>query len=84
LSLFAEMRALLEKNSGIAPQTAVEMATLNGAAALGQQPRLGCIRAGASADLIALPCSHNHVFESIVAFDGVVPWMMLRGEVLPG
>lgn len=84
LSLFAEIRALLEKNSGIAPQTAVEMATLNGAAALGQQPRLGCIRAGASADLIALPHSHNHAFESIVAFDGVVPWMMLRGELLPG
>jgi cytosine/adenosine deaminase-related metal-dependent hydrolase len=81
LSLFAEMRALLEKNPGIAPRSALRMATLDGASALGEQNRLGCIRAGASADLIALPHSHSNVFESIVAFDGPVPWMMLRGEL---
>lgn len=84
LSLFAEMRTLLKRNPGTAPQTAVEMATRNGAAALGEQDRLGCIRAGASADLIAVPHSHNDVFENIVAFDAPVPWMMLRGELLPG
>jgi cytosine/adenosine deaminase-related metal-dependent hydrolase len=82
LSLFAEMRALLEQNPGVTPQIAVEMATLNGAAALGRQDRLGCIRTGASADLIAVSHSQNDVFESIVAFDAPVPWMMLRGEWL--
>ena len=84
LSLFAEMRVLLEKNPGTDPQVAIETATLNGAAALGQQDRLGCIQTGASADLIALPHSDNEVFESIVAFDGAIPWMMLRGELLAG
>ena len=84
LSLFAEMRALVKKHPGIAPQTAVEMATLNGAAALGQENRLGCIRAGASADLIALPHAEGDVSESIVAFDEAVPWLMLRGELVSG
>jgi cytosine/adenosine deaminase-related metal-dependent hydrolase len=85
LSLFAEMRALLEKNSSLAPQHVVEMATINGAAALSQHDRLGCIQTGASADLIALPHSHDDdVYESIVTFEAAVPWMMLRGGVLPG
>lgn len=82
LSLFAEMRELLRKDSGVSPREAVAMATINGAVALGQQKRLGCIRAGAFADLIALPTSRGDVFESIVGFEGPVSWMMLDGQVI--
>jgi cytosine/adenosine deaminase-related metal-dependent hydrolase len=82
LSLFAEMRELLRKNSALAPRHALEMATLNGAAALGQPDRLGCIQPGAIADLIAVPSSRDDIFESIVGFDATVPWMMRNGKAV--
>jgi len=82
LSLFAEMRELVGKNRSVSPRDALEMATVNGAKALGERERLGCIRAGAFADLIALPSSAGDVFESIVGFEGTVPWMMVNGNVV--
>src|SRR2546421_3112363 len=82
LSLFAEMRELLRKNAGFSPRHVVEMATLNGAAALGQQDRLGCIHAGAIADLLALPSSTGDIFENIVGFESVVPWLMVNGQAI--
>jgi cytosine/adenosine deaminase-related metal-dependent hydrolase len=85
LSLFAEMRELLRKEPGLSPRDAVAMATLNGAAALGQHSRLGCIRAGALADMIALPTRPStDVFATIAGFEGAVSWMMLNGEVVRG
>jgi hypothetical protein len=43
---------------------------------------LGCIRAGAVADLIALPLHPaTEVFESIVAFEGAASWMMVDGKI---
>jgi cytosine/adenosine deaminase-related metal-dependent hydrolase len=83
LSLFAEMRELLHKAPGLTPVEVLEMATVNGATAIGQQNSLGCIRAGAFADLIALPLGPStDVFESIVAFEGAVSWMMVDGEIV--
>ncbi|PYI90263.1 MAG: hypothetical protein DME97_17955 [Verrucomicrobia bacterium] len=82
LSLFSEMRELLDKEPRLSPREALEMTTVNGAAALGQKNQLGCIRAGATADLIALPLrSSTDVFENIVAFEGAVPWMMVDGKI---
>ena len=83
LSLFAEMRELLRKEPGLSPREALEMATVNGAAAIGQRHSLGCIRAGAAADLIALPLRPSaDVFDSIVAFDGAVSWMTVDGKIM--
>jgi cytosine/adenosine deaminase-related metal-dependent hydrolase len=83
LSLFAEMRELLRKEPGSSPREVLEMATVNGAAAIGLRNSLGCIRAGAFADLIALPLRPaTDVFESIVAFEGAVPWMMVDGKIV--
>jgi cytosine/adenosine deaminase-related metal-dependent hydrolase len=81
LSLFAEMRELLRQKPALSPCEAVLMATVNGAAALGAQNRLGCIRADAAADLIAVPFSGKDIFASIVALDAPVPWTMLRGQL---
>jgi cytosine/adenosine deaminase-related metal-dependent hydrolase len=82
LSMFAEMRELLRKEPGLSPREALEMATINGAAAIGQRNSLGCIRAGAQADLIALPLRRpNDVFESIVSYAGAVAWMMVHGKI---
>jgi cytosine/adenosine deaminase-related metal-dependent hydrolase len=84
LSLFAEMRELLRNESWLSPREVVEMVTVNAADAVGQGNLLGQIRPGFHADLIAIPAleSSTGVFESIVAFDQMVPWMMVNGEVL--
>lgn len=81
LSLFAEMRELLRKNPGVSPREALEMTTMHGAAALGQQGKLGCIRAEAFADLIALPNSTGDLFETVAAFEETIPWRMVNGKV---
>jgi cytosine/adenosine deaminase-related metal-dependent hydrolase len=81
LSLFAEMRELLRKEGWLSPREALEMATVNGATAIGQRNLLGCIRAGASADLIALPLrASTDIFESIVAYEGEISWTMVDGK----
>ena len=82
LSMFAEMREVLRNEAWLSPREALEMATVNAAAAVGQRNVLGQIRPGFYADLIALPNiqSDGNVFESIVSFQGAVPWMMVNGE----
>ncbi|MEY2575078.1 MAG: aminodeoxyfutalosine deaminase [Verrucomicrobiota bacterium] len=82
LSLFAELRELLHNEPWLSPREGLEMATINGAAAIGQRNALGCIRAGAQADLIALPLRRSaDVFESIVGYDEAVSWMMVDGKI---
>jgi aminodeoxyfutalosine deaminase len=84
LSLFAEMRAFQRSQPGISPDKVLEMATVNGALALSESRhygKVGRIRPGFQADLIAVPCSENdNHFEQIVAFDEPVDWMLLDGK----
>ncbi|MEY2504478.1 MAG: hypothetical protein QOG27_758, partial [Verrucomicrobiota bacterium] len=61
---------------------ALEMTTVNGAAALGQRGKLGCLQAGAFADLIALPHSTGNLSETIIGFEELVPWIMVNGKVV--
>jgi cytosine/adenosine deaminase-related metal-dependent hydrolase len=84
LSLFSEMRELLRKEPWLSPREVVEMATINGASAIGQAESLGRIHPGFSADLIAIPAAKSEAnpFNEIVAFAGAVPWMMVDGEIL--
>jgi cytosine/adenosine deaminase-related metal-dependent hydrolase len=82
LSLFSEMREVIRKHPHITPRGVVEMATINGARALGQEDLLGVIRPGAAADLIALPdIGSGDAFEKIVAFEGTILWMMTNGHI---
>jgi cytosine/adenosine deaminase-related metal-dependent hydrolase len=83
LSLFAEMRELLRKEPGLSPREVVAMATLNGALAIGQPDFLGKMAPGTHADLIAVPeaPSATDVFETIVAFEETVPWIMVNGAL---
>jgi aminodeoxyfutalosine deaminase len=84
LSLFSEMQELLRKEPWISPREVLEMATVNGARAIGRAHSLGRIRPGFSADLIAIPAAQSgtDAFDAIVAFEGTVPWMMVDGEAL--
>ena len=82
LSLFSEMREFQRKESGASPREILEMATVNGARALGQAESLGIIAPGFSADLIAIPFAQTRadIFDAIVAFEGQIPWMMMAGQ----
>ena len=84
LSLFAEMRAFQRSEPGISPDKVLEMATVNAGVSLDQSRhggKLGRIRAGFQADLIAVPCNEtDNLFEQILAFDGPVDWMLLDGK----
>ena len=84
LSLFGEMRAFQRSEPGISPDKVLEMVTVNAGVALDQSRhggKLGRIRAGFQADLIAVPCSGtDNLFEQILAFDGPVDWMLLDGK----
>jgi len=82
LSLFAEMRAFQKEFPKIPPDEIFRMVTLNPALALGKPHVLGRIGKNCWADLIAVPITGStSVFEEIVAFDRVVSWLMINGQV---
>ncbi len=85
LSLFAEMQTVRDSHPWLAPERIVEMATRNGARALGQENSLGKIRPGYCADLIALPLQSagSDIFEAIVGWNQPVPWMLCDGVSIP-
>ncbi len=88
LDMFAEMRALADSDQSISPEVILQMATVNGARALGLAGKIGEISANAFADLITLPfagklpCLH----EAILANPGNVSAGMIEGRwvVPPG
>ena len=84
LSMFAEMRQLADTQPSLRAVEILALATVNGAAALGQQNELGCLRTGYLADIIALPCSSeaSYTFDEILEFTGRVGWVMVNGQVL--
>src|SRR5205823_1512981 len=55
LDMFAEMRSLAEAHQWLSPGRILEMATINGARALGARGRLGELKERAWADMIAVP-----------------------------
>jgi cytosine/adenosine deaminase-related metal-dependent hydrolase len=83
LSLFAEMRELSRAQPSLSARDILEMATINAAAALGQQHVLGRIRRGYLADMIALPflAQNCDCYGAILRFEGAVPWLMIDGNV---
>ncbi len=83
LSLFAEMQLVRDTHPWLAPENIVEMATVNSARALRQEERLGKIRPGFGADLIALPMANHSgdLLENVIAWDDEVPWMLVNGCV---
>jgi aminodeoxyfutalosine deaminase len=84
LSLFSEMRELMRKEPGISPREVLTMATVNAAHAIGQTDSLGRITPGFHADLIAIPSlqAGKKAFDTIVQFEGIIPWVMVDGEEL--
>jgi aminodeoxyfutalosine deaminase len=82
LNLFDELREFARRFPQVTPETIVHMVTLNPARALGESGKLGELRPGARADLIALPFERNHqaLFESIIHHPGRVAASMIDGR----
>jgi aminodeoxyfutalosine deaminase len=82
LSMFEEMRTFARHNPNVSRRNIVEMATSNGARALGMQREAGELRKGAFADLIAIPFAGraSEVYEAIVTHKGAVVASMVGGK----
>ena len=85
--MFAEMRALAGKDKNIAPSEILELATVNGARALGLAGNAGELSPGASADLIAVPSAGKiaYVHDAVLEHSGNVAASMIEGrwKILP-
>ncbi len=82
LNLFEEMRVLAEGHPGLSPKKILQMATVNGAKALGLTGRIGEISRNAFADLIAIPFAGkgSDAVEAAVHFSGHVRVSMIDGQ----
>jgi cytosine/adenosine deaminase-related metal-dependent hydrolase len=82
LDLFAEMRTLAANDKSVAPQEILQMATVNGARALGLSGKAGELSAGAFADLIAIPFADkiSRLPETALAHTGKVAASMIAGR----
>lgn len=81
LNMFTEMRALAANAPGLSPETIVEMATANGARALGMTGKIGELSEGAFADVIAIPFAGklDEAYDAAVHFVGDVTASMIDG-----
>ena len=86
LDMFAEMRALMAADNSVSPKTIVQMATVNGARALGLAGQIGGLSPQAHADLIAIPLPGGklRLHEAVLAHSGSVAASMIDGRwVIP-
>lgn len=82
LSLFEEMRSVWEEFPQFSAFEILEMVTQNPAKALQMQGRLGELKEGAMADMIAIPYhgSMESCYEAIIDYRNRVDWMLLNGQ----
>lgn len=81
LSLFEEMREFARRFPVVSPEGILSMVTVNAAKALGHAGKLGELKPGAYADLIALPAtSGESPMESVLKHHGPVSASMIGGR----
>jgi len=82
LNMFDEMRALAEAHPRLSPKIILQMATVNGARALGQAGKIGELSKNASADLITVPFAgkSSDATEAAIQFTGHVRASMIDGR----
>ena len=82
LNLFAEMRALADSEKIILPRQVLQMATINGARALGMAGQAGELSENAFADLIAIPFAgkSEDIYEAVLHHASTVSASMIDGQ----
>jgi aminodeoxyfutalosine deaminase len=85
-SLLEELRTLSDCIPTLSPVGLLETITRAPARAIGFDGRLGCLRPGAFADMIAIPCGDvgtpNTIHAEILACRAPTVWQMVNGSVL--
>jgi cytosine/adenosine deaminase-related metal-dependent hydrolase len=84
LNMFAEMQALAAQRADLSPTTILNMATVNGAAALGWKGLLGELSPGALADFIWVPFTGKltESEERVVQYSGQIGGPIINGHRL--
>jgi aminodeoxyfutalosine deaminase len=82
LNLFEEMRAFAANHPALSPENILQMATLNGARALGMAGQIGGLSENAFADLIAVPHQGkmSDTYEAVLHHSGDVAATMIDGQ----
>jgi cytosine/adenosine deaminase-related metal-dependent hydrolase len=82
LNLFAEMQSFAAAHPDVPPGNILQMATVNGARALGMRGRIGELAADACADIIAIPFQGTikEAFDAVVSHRGKVGASLIDGE----
>ena len=82
LNLFAEMRLLADRDPAASPADILQMATVNGARALGMAGHAGQLSKNAAADWIALPFAGkaSKVLEAVLQHPGRIHAGMIAGQ----
>ncbi|MGI8965637.1 MAG: amidohydrolase family protein, partial [Limisphaerales bacterium] len=82
LNMFAEMKSFSATHSGLLPATILQMATQNGARALGLSGKIGELAENSFADLIAISFQGKitDAYEAIVKYPGDIFASMIHGE----
>ena len=82
LNMFQEMRALASSQPWLSARRILEMATLNGARAIGMKGRVGQLSPGAFADLITIPFAGkaSEVHDAVLGHKGDVTASMIHGQ----
>ena len=87
LNLFDEMRAFADADKNISPEEILQMATINGAHALGLTGKIGGLSKGKFADLITIPFNGkiSRAHEAVLEHSGHVAASMIEGRwaILP-
>ena len=80
--MFAEMRLLADRDKSISPKEILQMATVNGANALGLGGKAGELTKNAFADLIAIPFSGraSRAMEAVLEHSGGVKASLIEGR----
>jgi len=82
LNMFEEMRTLANRQSSLSPKKILQMATINGARALGMRGEVGELTRGAFADLIAIPDSGklSGIHDAVLTHKGEAANIMIDGQ----
>jgi len=82
LNLFSEMQLLAAKDKTISAKEILQMATVNGARALGLAGKIGELSGNAFADLIAIPFAGKvaDIYDAVVHHASIIPAVMVDGE----
>lgn len=82
LNLFEEMRTFATKHENVSPEMILKMATLNASKAIGRQGKLGELKRGTYADVIAIPYAGDirEVVSTVIQHKGEVTASLIGGE----